>query len=207
MKRFFWFCLLITSILTACSSSGSGAECKEGICVSIEVEGPVHALQPIPFIIYFSTEKEITGLEISMYGDVSITINDIEKKPDEAEITFQKESSMHWQIDAKGGEKYIISGHVVLAKPTVSYGVFNYGLIVAAGHPSITRVTDSITIYLDAEGNQIEESQAKMELETEFPAPTPPPDLTLVPETPWPTIVWPTETSLPTATPTLPAYP
>lgn len=207
MKRFFWFSMLFILILSACSPSGSGAECKEGICVSIEVAGPVHALQSIPFVVYFSTEKDVTGLEISIYGDISITINDIEKKPDAAEITFQKESSMHWQIDAKGREEYVITGHIILAKPTVSYGIFNYGLIAAAGHPSITRVADSITIYLDADGNQIEESRAKMELETGFPVPTPPPDLTVVPETPWPTVVWPTDTPLPTPTPTQPAYP
>ena len=38
-------------------------------------------------------------------------------------------------IDTNGGKEYIISGHVILAKPTVSYGIFSYGLIAAAGHP------------------------------------------------------------------------
>ncbi|MFZ3151067.1 MAG: hypothetical protein WA116_05205, partial [Anaerolineaceae bacterium] len=42
------------------------------------------------------------------------------------------------------------------------------------------------------EGKQVEESRAEMELETDFPAPTAPPNLTIVPETPFPTIVWPT---------------
>ncbi len=142
-----------------------------------------------------------------MYGDVSITINDIEKKPDGVKTTFQKESSMHWQIDAKGGEEYLITGHIILAKPTVSYGIFSYGVIAAAGHPSITRVTDSVTIYLDAEGKQVEESRAKMELETGFPPPTPPPDLTIVPQTALPTVVWPSVTPLPFPSPTAPAYP
>ncbi len=219
MKRFFWFSMLLIIVLAACSSSGSGAECKEGICVSIEVEEPIQAMEPARFMISVKTEKDITNLGISLYGDLAITILDIEKKPDEAEITFQKESSMDWQIDAKGEEEYVITGHIILAKPTVSYGIFRYGLIAAAGHPSIARVTDSITIYLDAEGKQVEESQAKMEIETGFPVPTPPPDLTIIPETPFPTIVWPTDTPLPspspspstsptiTRTPTLPSYP
>jgi hypothetical protein len=154
-----------------------------------------------------------------MYGDVSITINDIEKQPYGAEITFQKGSSLHWQIDTKGGEEYLITGHIILAKPTVSYGFFSYGLIASAGHPSSARVADSITIYLDAEGKQVEESRAQMEIETGFPVPTAPPDLTIVPETPLPTIVCPTNTPLPspthspspsptvTRTPTPPAYP
>lgn len=193
--------LLILS-LSACSSSSSDAECKEGICIKIEIEGPAQALQPIPFMIYFSTEKDITGLDISMYGNVSITISDIEKKPDEIKTTFQKGSSMHWQIDTKGGEEYVITGHITLAKPTVSYGVFSYDLFAAAGHPSIARVTDSITIYLDAEGKQVEESQAILELETDLPLPTQPTDMIVITRTPWPTIIWPTDTPLPTFTPT-----
>jgi len=207
MKRYLisFLMLLLIIPLVACSPSSSGSECKEGICVSLEVEGPIQALQPIPFVIYFSTEKDITGLEISMYGDISISINDIEKKPDEAKTTFQKDSSLHWQMDAKGGEEYMITGHIILAKPTVSYGIFSYGLIASAGHPSIARVTDSVSIYLDAEGNQVENSKAILEMQTDWPAPTPPPDLTIIPPTPWPTIIWPTETPPPTATP--PVYP
>lgn len=205
MKRVFWSSLLLVLLLSACSTSSSDVECLEGICVSLEVDGPIQALQPVPFVISFSTEKDITGLEISLYGDTNINIIDIDKKPDGAKITFQKESSMHWQIDTKGGEEYVITGHFELPFPTVSYGIFSFGLIASAGHPSIARVTDSVSIYLDAEGNQIENSKAILEMQTDWPAPTPPPDLTIVPPTPWPTIVWPTETPLPIITP--PGYP
>lgn len=219
MKRILWFSTLLTIILSACSSSSSGAECIEGICIKIEVEGPIQALQPIPFVIYFSTEKDITSLELSMYGGVNIAITDIEKIPDEVETTFQKESSMQWQIDAIGGVEYQITGHIILDKPTASIGIYSYGLIAAAGHPSIARVTDSVTIYLDAEGKQVEENRVELEFGTDIPAPPPPPDLTIIPETPLPTILWPTATPLPsptispspsptiTRTPTLPAYP
>jgi len=187
-------------------SSDSGAECKDGICVSIKVEGAVQALKPATFVILVKTEKDISNLGISLYGDHTITILDVDKIPETAKIAYEDERSIDWWIDTKSGEEYKISGHVVLAKPTVSYGIFNYGLIAAAGHPSISRVTDSVTIYLDADGNQVDENQAKMELGTEFPiAPTPPPDLTIVPETPMPTVEWSTETPLPS--PTLPAYP
>lgn len=219
MKRMFWFSMLLILLLSACSSSSSGAKCMEGICIKIEVEGPIQALQPIPFVIYFSTEKDITGLEISMYGGVNITIADIEKKPDEAEITFQKENSIHWQIDARGGDEYLITGHLVLDKPNASIGIYSYGLIAAAGHLSIARVTDSVTMYLDAEGKQVEESRVEIESGTDIPAPPPPPDLTIIPETPFPTVFWSTDTPLPsptpspspsatnTCTPTAPAYP
>ncbi len=207
MKRFFWFYMLLIILLTACASNGSEAECKEGICVNLEVEGPVEALNPTIFVISVKTDKDINNLGISLLGDQTITILDIVKKPDTAKLVYQDDRSMGWLINSKSGEEYVFSGHIILPKPTVSYGIFNYGLIAAAGHPSITQVTDSITIYLDAEGKQIEESQAMMELETVFPAPTPRPDMTIVPETPLPTIVWPTDTPLPSPSPTSPAYP
>jgi len=207
MKRFFWFSMLLILILVACSSDGTGFECREDMCISLEVEEPVKALEPALFTISVKTEKDVSGLGISIYGDHSITILDIEKKPDGAELTYQDDRSMDWRIDTKGGEEYIITGNVALAKPTVSYGVFSYGLIVAANHPSTIRVTDSINIYLDAEGNQLEESDAKLLMETDYPLPTPPPDMIVITRTPWPTIIWPTDTSLPTLTPTPPPYP
>ncbi|MEW6649655.1 MAG: hypothetical protein AB1453_05640, partial [Chloroflexota bacterium] len=177
------------------------------------------ALQPARFIITVKTEEDVSGLGISLYRSQTITILDIEKKPDIAELAYQDKNMQSWLIDTKGGEEYTFTGHIVFEKPTVSYGIFSYGLIASAGHPSIARVTDSITIYLDAEGKQVEESRAQMEIETGFPVPTAPPDLTIVPETPLPTIVWPTNTPLPspthspspsptvTRTPTPPAYP
>lgn len=207
MKNVLWITLLLALLLASCSPTGSGAECKEGICVGIEVEGPVQALTPARFIISVKTEKDISGLGVTFEHYRNISVYDVEKSPEASNLAYQDENMQSWLMDTKGGEEYTFSGYIVFAKPTVSYGLFSYGLLASVGHPTLTRVTDSITIYLDAEGNQIEESQAKIELETEFPAPTPPPDLTVVPETPWPTIVWLTETSLPTATPTLPAYP
>lgn len=195
MKRFFWLSMLLMLLLPACSPGSSGAECKEGICVRIEVAGPVQALAPAPFVMAIKTDKDISNLGISLYDGRSITILDIEKQPASAKLAYQDNRSADWWIDTKGGEEYIISGHVILDQPTVSYGYFRYGLIAAAAHPSIARVTDSVTIYLDAEGKQIEESRAKRMSETDFPLPTPPPDLIVITDTPSPTIVWPTNTS------------
>jgi len=207
VKRFFLISMLLILLLAACSPNGPSGECQEGICVSITVEGPVQALEPVLFSISVKSEKDVTGLGISVYGDTQVTILDIEKKPEEAELGYQDKNSMDWRINTTGGKEYIFSGHVVFPKPTVSYGVFSYGIIVAASQPSITRVTDSVTIYLDASGKQVEESEAKLEVQTEFPAPTPPPDLTIIPETPIPTVVWPSPTPFPSPTPTTPAYP
>ncbi len=57
MKRIFWFSMLLILLLSACSSSSSGAECKEGICVSIEIESPVQALEPARFTIFVKPRR------------------------------------------------------------------------------------------------------------------------------------------------------
>lgn len=207
MKRIFWFSMLLILLLSACSSSSSGAECKDGTCVSIDVEGPVQALEPARYIVSVKSEKDIIKLPIGLSGFPGVTISDIEKIPENATLVYQDKTKLDWQLNITGGEEYSFSGYIILSKPTASYGIFSYSILAYFSQPTFGRVSDSITIYLNAEGNQVEESRAKMELETDFPAPTPPPDLTIVPETPFPTIIWPTNTPLPILTPTLPSYP
>jgi len=207
MKRSIIFSFLFMVLLAACSPSGSGAECKDGVCVSIILETSVQASEPVPFSILVKSEKDVSSLGISLYGDSAITIVDAEKKPAEAQVSYQDKRSIDWKINAKGGVEYKFSGHVIFPKPSASYGVFHYGLIAAAGQPSMGRVTDSVTIYMDSSGKQVEEGNAKTILQTDFPAPTPPPNLTIVPVTPLPTVAWPTATSLPSPTPTQLAYP
>lgn len=205
MKRLFFLFLLLTLLLGSCSADGAGMECRDGICISLTIEEPVQALEPIPFTITVKTDKDISDLGISLSGDATVTILDIEKTPSIAEVGYQNETSVGWLINTKSRETYIFSGHVIFAKPTVSYGVFHYDILVEANQPTIARVTDSVIIYLDAEGKQIDDEQAKRELETELPLPTMPSNMTIVPETPLPTIVWPSATPLPSSAP--PAYP
>ena len=205
MKRYIWLSLLIMLLLAACRSNGSGAECSEGICIKIEVEGPVLALVPARFVISVTTEKAISKLPIGLTVFPGMTISDIEKFPENAKLAYQNKTMADWEINTKGGEEYIFSGHVILSKPTVSYGIFNYTLLAFFSQPTFGRVTDSRTIYLDAAGKQVEGSKAKMEMQTDFPVPSQPPDMTVFPQTPMPTVAWPTVTPLPS--PTLPAYP
>ena len=207
MKRIFSCCLLLIIILTGCRSSSSGPTCKGGICINIEVEGPVQALEPARFIISVKTKKDVNELPIGLSAYVNVSISDIEKIPEGAKLVYEDENMLDWQINTRSGEEYFFVGHIILSKPTVSYGIFGYSVMAIFSQPKFGRVTDSITIYLDADGNQVEDSQVKKILETGFPAPTPPPDLTVVPETPFPSIVWPTETLLPSPTLSLPAYP
>lgn len=219
MKRFFWLSMLLMLLLPACSPGSSGAECKEGICVRIEVAGPVQALEPAKFIISVKTKKNINKLPIGLLVFPGVIISDIVEFSENAILVYQDKTQLNWQLNAKEGEEYSFSGHIILSKPTVSYGIFSYTVLAHFSQPTFGRISDSITIYLDAEGKQIEESRAKRMSETDFPLPTPPPDLIVITDTPFPTIVWPTNTPLPsptpspspsptiTRTPTLPAYP
>lgn len=207
MKRNFWIILLLVIALVSCSPDGVGYECKDGICISIEFEGPVQAVEPVPFTITVKTDQDVSGLGVSVSGHLNVTIQDIDQKPEGAELVYKDEEMLGWRVDTKGGVEHVFTGLLVLAKPTKSYGINSYELLAAASKKSGFRVTDSFSIYLDAEGKQVDESKAMLESGTKYPLPPPPPDMTVVPETPFPTIVWPTETSLPTTTPTLPAYP
>lgn len=210
MKRFFWFFLLLfILLLSACAPGSSGAKCQGGVCVDIEVVGPVRASTPAPFTITVKTEKDITNLGVSLDIDSNVTVNDIEKSPTESKLNYKDKNLLSWTISTKGGQEYIISGHVIFNKPTVSYGISNYGLFVRVGNSTIRDVTNSLRVYLDAKGEQVDASKAKTEAQQTVIAPTPPPGLTVVPETAIPSITPPssTTTPLPQVSPTIPAYP
>lgn len=206
MKHVIRMIILLILVLTSCSPDGAGYECSEGICISINYEEPVQAMVPAVFKISVITDKDVSDLGISLYNYTNVTIQDI-KKPDTADLLYQSDELLTYIINTIEGEEYIFTGFVVLEKPSGLLGASGYELIAVASQYSGFRVTDSFHIYLNAEGNQLVESEAKLLMETEYPLPTPPPDMIVITRTPWPTIIWPTNTPLPTLTPTLPSYP
>lgn len=207
MKRAIRMIILLLLVLTACSPAGTGYECSEGICISITYEEQVQATVPAVFKIYVRTDKDVERLGVSLIGHRNISLHDVVSQPEGAKIGYQDDRSIDWTIDTKGGEEYIFNVLIILDKPSDSFGVSGYELFAVASQISGFRVNNSLYIFLDAEGNQMEESEALLLMETDLPLPTLPPDVTVIPDTPFPTIIWPTETSLPTLTPTLPSYP
>lgn len=205
MKRLPKFLIFLVLILTACSPNGY--TCKAGICIRISVEGPVQALIPARFVISVKTDKDIKRLPIGFTIYPGLSVSDIEKIPENAKLIFQDHTIIDWEINTIGGKESQFIGHIILAKPTVSYGIFSYSVMAHFSQTDFGRVSNSVTIYLDSSGMQVEEGKVKTILQTGFPAPTPPPDLTIVPETPMPTVAWPTVTPLPSPTPAQPAYP
>jgi len=198
---------LLIFLLSACSPAGSGFQCSEGICIDIEFESSERALESAAFVVKIKTDKDITGLGISISSDIHSSIQSIDLNPAEAELRYQAEDLISFRLNTKGGITYTYSGLLIIKKTAMSGGNSVYRLLAAASLPSGFRVTDSCRLYVDAEGNQMDESEAKLLMETDLPLPTLPPDVTVLPDTPFPTIIWPTDTSLPTLTPTLPSYP
>lgn len=207
MKKIGNMVLIFIIILSACSPGGSGFQCSEGICIDIEFESPVNSLDPVVFVVKVKTDKDIIGLGISISSDPNSTIHSIDLNTPEAELRYQAEDLVSFRINSKGGITYTYSGLLVLEKSSMAYGISGYRLIAAASLPSGFRVNDSYRLYLDSEGNQLEEGEAKLLMETDLPLPTLPPDVTVLPDTPFPTIIWPTDTPLPTLTPTSTATP
>ncbi len=199
MKIRFTLSIILTFVFTACSPSGSTFECQNGICIDININNEVQALQPVEFTILVKTEKDVSGLGITIISE-GIKL-EITAKPEGSELMFQDLRSMDWILNTKGNEEYIFSGIVIFPKPSISYGLSSYGMIVSAILPSAARVTDSVTIYLDSDGKQVDSNQAKILLETEMPGPTSPPDITVVVDTLYPSITPPPQ-DMPTPTPT-----
>lgn len=207
MKRAIRMIILLLLVLTSCSPAGTGYECSEGICIRITYEAPVQATVPAVFKISVKTDKVVDDLVVYVSGHRRVSIQDIKSQPEGALIGYQDDSSIGWRIDTKGGEEYIFTVLMVLEKPEYSYRLNGYELLAVASQVSGFRITDSLYLFLDAEGNQMEESEALLLMETDLPLPTLPPDVTVLPDTPIPTLIWPTNTPLPTLTPTLPSYP
>lgn len=207
MKRFPWISIFLILFFSACSSISAGAKCEGGVCIGIEILGPVEALKSTQFVISIKTDKDTSDLGISLYSVPGVTIVDIQKTLERAKLIYQDKDIAHWNIDTKGGEEYKLFGNVTLSKPTVSYGIFRYQVITRAYKPPICNISTSASIYLDAEGKQVETSKLKTLLQTNYPLPTSLPNLTIIPETALPRVTSTTiqPTIMPTST--LAAYP
>lgn len=186
MKRFCWLVTLVALVLTACSSESSGAECREGVCISVRLEGPVKALDPALVVVTLTTDQDIADLYIGIRGDSTVTIHDSVGAPAGAAIILQDETYLTWQFSTIAGQEYTFSGHVIFARLDA---IASYGVEAVASKPAIARVTDYIGIYLDGAGNQMDAAEARSYLELTVFAPTAPADLTIVPFTPFPTLM------------------
>ena len=198
--------LLSLFVNASCNPSGLTFECQNGLCIDINLTEPVQALQPVEFTIRVKAETEINNLGLIIYSYQGV-LPYINEKPEGAELIFQSSQSMTWVFNAKGGENYLFSGNVIFPKPPSSIRFIDYDIVVTAAIPGGARVTDSISVNLDPNGNQIDSEQVKILMETDLPIPTMPPDMTIVVHTPRPSITPPQDTPIPTPTSTDIPYP
>lgn len=119
--------------------------------------------------------------------------------PESAKVSRQEERDISWHIDTKSGETYTFSAYILIDQPSASYGVFSYHLLARANDATGRIARDSVDVYLDAAGNQLDADKAR-EMPT-YPLPTlaftfvPKPTATMTP-----TAALPTMTPSPTAT-------
>jgi len=205
LKRNSLLAILCVVFLAACQVGTAYDECKDGVCITLEIQGPVQAMEAVPFTIRVKTEKDIVGLGVSITGVASVVILDNEKMPDNAKLSIQDEHQLFWLINTKRGEEFLFTGHLQIPQPPISYGVFSYDLLAGVYAPGGKQVIDSLVIYMDASGKQLDESKAKILLQTPYPLPTRRPDVTIVVDTPAPKVIWPSATPVPSPTEPYPA--
>jgi hypothetical protein len=148
---------------------------------------------------------DLAGLYVGITGNSTVTIYDSVGTPAGATLVHQDETYLDWQVDTVSGQEHTFSGRVDLMDPDVSFGLATYTVGAHAHYPSIARVADSVVIFLDPSGNQVDGTAARQTLEVPVILPTAPPDLTIVPFTPFPTLVPPAPTPVPATT--VPGYP
>jgi hypothetical protein len=205
VKRLFWLTTLFALLLTACGSAGTDAECREGICLSLNLEGPVKAMEPVRFVILVETDREIAGLGVGIFVGHGVTVSDVDPSPANAVVAYQDDRSLDWLIDTIPGREYTFAGHLVLSSPIVSYGISDYSVTTYAGNASTARVTRHVNVYLHPDGNEADATEVKAYFESTIIAPSAPPDLTIVPRTLIPSVT--PYPPTPAASATVPGYP
>jgi hypothetical protein len=162
-------------------------------------------------------------LYVEVISDLSgVTVGPIDTVPGNAVLVYQDKRSITWQLDTTGGVPYTFAGFLLFDKlvsdsvDCVSREPIPASYSVAGVASSITsgRVVDSAGMCLDGNGDQVSCWRGNCVLLLG----TAPPNITIVPFTPIPTImpVPPTtmpfaaaslEPALPWPTPTMPVYP
>jgi len=202
MKRISWILLFLLLILTACTGQdGAGLNCRESYCIDLSIEEPVIALEPALVTISVQTNQELPKLTVGMYLDLPVAFNQVVQMPENAALTIENDRYLYWQINSIQRDTYLFQASITFPEANIPGNVFYYVVRAKAASPTIGPITDSIIVYLDPEGNQVPETTAKVLLQTEYPVPTPRPDLTVIVPTPFPTPIW------RTAEPGSPAYP
>jgi hypothetical protein len=205
VKRRFWLATLIALSLTACSPVDTDVECRQGVCISLNINDPVQALEPTRFAITVRTDTDVAGLGVGIFVGPGVKVQDVDTSPGNAIVAYQDDRSLDWLMDTAAGVEYTFTGHLELIMPTVTYGISSYDVVAYVNQPTLTRVVDNVVIYLHPDGSEADATEVEEYRESTLIAPSAPPDLTIVPMTPFPSIT-PYPPTL-AASATVPGYP
>ena len=179
MKRL-WGLTILMIILTGCGKStppiGSG-QCKETLCVKIEVDEPIHWGEPVAVTVIVTAKRDITDLQVSLtsYPPASI----------ENQGEWVEEGT-RVNVNLAANQPLVLVHKVRLP----GEGIFE--LKAGAYAPSLPYVSDSVRIYLHSKkgdvyhlGTSIPVTPPPLLVYTVTPGPSP----TLLPtDTPWATL-------------------
>jgi len=196
MKRLF-VCVLLLVSLTACAgvSAPSGGSCNKGLCVKVTAAEPVHMNEPVAVTITVTTDKDISGLQVSLSSYPPALVEDGQD---------WQEKGVRWVVDAKANRPQVFTRKVRLPS---SEGVFS--LTAGAYTPNLPYVADSINIHLTRAGGKVYLSGTSVPI-TPGPLPTlsgPTPTFVLTPTPFVSPLSMPMRPQSPLATPTRLASP
>ncbi len=186
MRQLWILLVVLTAVLAGCggrSASVGRGQCEEGLCVRMEIDGPVRRGKPIVVQITATSQERISNLGISlMYQDKEIVVDEADG-PEPGQVVWRGEWGLDWSVDAQAGQPIILERKIHL--PDRKGPIY---LMASAMTPRGLRVVDSVSIYFSGEKGEIYRSG------------------TLIPVTPPPLLVYtvtpgPSPTPLPTNTP------
>ncbi len=194
-----WMLAILMIVLAGCGGSAapSGGQCKQGLCVKIEVAELIRWEEPIVVTVTVTTERDVSNLQVSLTSYPPVSIEDHQGK---------------WIEEGIRSDVNLIANRPLVTVHKVrlpSEGTFE--LRAGAYAPNLSYVSDSVRIYLSREGGVANPTPAVLP-GTPALVPTLPPKRLLTPfptATPW-TSPLPTPTYPPpvrTPAPTQPAYP
>lgn len=111
MQRWQIFSSLIVSqttlfLLSACvpASAPGGANCREGICVNLQLSEPIHFNKPVTATITIETERDIPKLGVSLTSQYSVLVEGIN--------VWEVDVKAHQPVSFVGTVRFTLEGYV-----------------------------------------------------------------------------------------------
>ncbi len=153
MKRL-WQIAILTFLLAGCWGNAAlgGGQCNRGLCVKIEVIGPIRWGEPITVTISTTADRDIfdLGVSVFVYPYNSVIVEGPENWEKEAQGGAVFEGGAGWEVNIKANQSATFTR--VLRLP-FREGPFE--IMGSATTKQGLRAVDSVRIYLTREGGEV----------------------------------------------------